>query len=287
MEQATFAELEHDAKKRGTRRELFPARMDRLIPWDRLERRIEPFRPKPGRGRRQHPLRALLRVHCARLFQDLSDPGMEDLLREAGSARRFAGLRLTGPLPDGTTMLGFRHLPEGRGLGEAPFAKINAHLASLGHRLKRGTIVDAGIIDAPSSTGNKAGGAGSGDASSGEGRPMALRDEGAPRRGLGDGPDAQPGDGLGERGRRGRGARGASRCCSASPIRSPPAAMRPQSVRDPQRAAMGHPEPPAATDSGQPLQPKRILPRLVMPAKSKGSKPTATWGQMPPCSDLP
>jgi len=157
MEQATFAELEHDAKKRRTRRELFLAKMDGLIPWDRLERRIEPFYPKGGRGRRPYPLSTMLRVHCVQLFYNLSDPGMEDLLYEVESVRRFAGLRLTGPLPDETTILNFRHLLERHDLGEALFAEINAHLASLGHRLKRGTIVDASIIDAPSSTKNKSG----------------------------------------------------------------------------------------------------------------------------------
>ena len=100
MEQATFAELEHDSKRRRTRREIFLEKMDRLVPWKRLEKRIEPFYPKAGRGRRPYPLRTMLRVHCVQLFHDLSDPGMEDLLYEVESVRRFAGLRLTGPLPD-------------------------------------------------------------------------------------------------------------------------------------------------------------------------------------------
>ena len=100
MEQATFAELEHDSKRRRTRREIFLEKMDRLIPWERLEERIEPFYPKAGRGRRPYPLRTMLRVHCVQLFHDLSDPGMEDLLYEVESVRRFADLRLTGPLPD-------------------------------------------------------------------------------------------------------------------------------------------------------------------------------------------
>ena len=100
MEQATFAELEHDSKRRRTRREIFLEKMDRLIPWERLEKRVEPFYPKAGRGRRPYPLRTMLRVHCVQLFHDLSDPGMEDLLYEVESVRRFAGLRLTGPLPD-------------------------------------------------------------------------------------------------------------------------------------------------------------------------------------------
>ena len=157
MEQATFSELEHDLKKRRTRREKFLAKMDRLIPWERLERRIEPFYPKAGRGRRPYPLGTMLRVHCVQLFYNVSDPGMEDLLYEVESVRRFAGLRLTGALPDETTILNFRHLLERHGLGERLFGEINAHLASQGHRLKTGTIVDASLIDAPSSTKNKKG----------------------------------------------------------------------------------------------------------------------------------
>ena len=154
MEQATFAELEHDSKKRRTRREIFLEKMDRLIPWERLEKRIESFYPKAGRGRGPYPLRTMLRVHCVQLFYDLSDPGKEDLLYEVESVRRFAGVRLTGPLPDETTILKFRHLLEEHGLGEGLFGAINAHLASLGHSARKGTIVDATIIEAPSSTKN-------------------------------------------------------------------------------------------------------------------------------------
>ena len=157
MGQATFSELEHDLKKRRTRREKFLAKMDRLIPWERLERRIEPFYAKAGRGRRPYPLGTMLRVHCVQLFYNVSDPGMEDLLYEVESVRRFAGLRLTGALPDETTILNFRHLLERHGLGEGLFGEINAHLALQGHRLKTGTIVDASLIDAPSSTKNKKG----------------------------------------------------------------------------------------------------------------------------------
>ena len=80
MEQGTFTELEHDSKQRRTRREAFLAKMDALIPWERLEKRIGPFYPKAGRGRRPYPLGAMLQVHCVQLFYNLSDPGMEDLL---------------------------------------------------------------------------------------------------------------------------------------------------------------------------------------------------------------
>ena len=157
MEQATFAELEHDMKKRRTRREAFLEKMDALIPWGRLEARIEPFYPKAGRGRRPYPLGVMLRVHCVQLSYNLSDPGMEDLLYEVESVRRFVGLRLSGPLPDETTILHFRHLLERHGVGEALFEEINAHLASHGQRLKTGTIVDASLIAAPSSTKNRTG----------------------------------------------------------------------------------------------------------------------------------
>ena len=64
MEQATLAELEHDSKKRQTRRELFLEKMDGLVPWEALEALVEPFYPTPGRGRRPYPLRTMLRVHC-------------------------------------------------------------------------------------------------------------------------------------------------------------------------------------------------------------------------------
>ena len=155
MAQTSFSELEHDLKKRRTRRELFFERMDELVPWERLERRIEPFYPKAGRGRRPYPLSVMLRVHCVQLFYNLSDPGMEDLLYEVESVRRFVGLRLTEALPDETTILNFRHLLEKHDLGEGLFEEINAHLASRGHRLRTGTIVDASIIAAPSSTKNR------------------------------------------------------------------------------------------------------------------------------------
>ena len=99
----------------------------------------------------------MLRIHCVQLFYNLSDPGMEDLLYEAESVRRFVGLRLSGPLPDETTILNFRHLLEERRLGQGLMEEINRHLASQGLRLREGTIVDASIIEAPSSTKNGAG----------------------------------------------------------------------------------------------------------------------------------
>ena len=91
------------------------------------------------------------------LFYNLSDPGMEDLLYEAESVRRFVGLKLSGALPDETTILNFRHLLEQHNLGPRLLREINAHLESQGLKLREGTIVDATIIEAPSSTKNRAG----------------------------------------------------------------------------------------------------------------------------------
>ena len=104
MDQPTSAELEFQGKERKTRRELFLERMDGLVPWQRLEERIRPVYPKAGKGRRPYPLAVMLRIHCVQLFYNLSDPGVEDLLYEAESVRRFVGLKLSGDLPDETTI---------------------------------------------------------------------------------------------------------------------------------------------------------------------------------------
>ena len=155
MDQPTFADLEYEGKKRKTRREKFLERMDGLIPWEELEELIRPFYPKAGRGRRPYELSTMLRIHCVQLFYNLSDPGMEDMLYEVESVRRFVGLRLSGPLPDETTILNFRHLLDKHELGTGLLEEINRHLESQGLRLQEGTIVDASIIAAPSSTKNR------------------------------------------------------------------------------------------------------------------------------------
>ena len=157
MTQLTFSEAEFHHKKRKTRRELFLEKMDQLIPWKQLEKKIRRYYPGNGNGRRPYPLPVMLRVHCLQLFYNLSDPSMEDALYEIESMRRFAGLRLTGPIPDETTILNFRHLLEKNKLGQALFVIINKQLTQEGLSLKEGTIVDATIISAPSSTKNKAG----------------------------------------------------------------------------------------------------------------------------------
>ena len=157
MDQPTFGDLEYTHKKHRTRREKFLERLEGLVPWQRLEARIEPHYPKAGRGRRPYALSVMLRVHLVQLCYNLSDPGMEDLLYEAESVRRFVGVRLSEPLPDESTILHFRHLLERHHLGQELFAEINGHLAAQGVRLQEGTIVDATIIAAPTSTKNRSG----------------------------------------------------------------------------------------------------------------------------------
>lgn len=157
MSQLTFAEAEYENKKRKTRREVFLERMDGLMPWKSMEKKIAKYYPKGENGRPPYPLSIMLRVHCMQLFYNLSDPAMEDALYEIESMRRFAGLRLSDRLPDETTILNFRHLLEKHGLGEKLFKKVNRHLAAQGLMLREGSIVDATIISAPSSTKNESG----------------------------------------------------------------------------------------------------------------------------------
>jgi IS5 family transposase len=155
--QMTFADAEYDGKRRKTRREKFLEQMNELIPWKRLEGKIRPHYPKNGKGRQPYPLPVMLRVHCLQLFYNLSDPAMEDALYEIESMRRFAGLRLSDRLPDETTILNFRHLLERHSLGKVLFDEINRHLTSQGLRMREGSIVDATIIEAPTSTKNASG----------------------------------------------------------------------------------------------------------------------------------
>ena len=155
--QLTFSEVDYQQKKRKTRREKFFEQMDSLIPWKRLEKKIARHYPKAGRGRRPYDLSTMLRVHCMQLFYNLSDPGMEDALYEIESMRVFAGLSLSRPIPDETTILNFRRLLEQHELGDVILKEVNHYLEQQGLLLKEGTIMDASIISAPTSTKNQRG----------------------------------------------------------------------------------------------------------------------------------
>lgn len=157
MDQISFSDAEYNLKKRKTRREKFLEQMDIIIPWKRLEKKIQKHYPRAGNGRQPYPLSVMLRIHCMQLFYNLSDPAMEDALYEIESMRRFAGLSISGSLPDESTILKFRHLLERHKLGQAIFKEVNHHLQKEGLLLREGSIVDATIISAPTSTKNKSG----------------------------------------------------------------------------------------------------------------------------------
>ncbi|CAN8142255.1 Rac prophage; IS5 transposase and trans-activator [uncultured Thiomicrorhabdus sp.] len=144
-------------KKRQTRKEKFLGRMEKLMPWKRFEAIIEPYYPKAGNGRRPYPLKVMLRIHCMQNWYNLSDEAMEDALYEIASMRQFAGLSLNQAIPDSCTMMNFRHLLEKHQLSRKIFDEVNQWLADANVFLKEGTLVDATIIDAPSSTKNKTG----------------------------------------------------------------------------------------------------------------------------------
>jgi IS5 family transposase len=157
MSQLSFSDAEYAGKRKKTRREVFLEEMEQVVPWKALLKVIEPFYPVAGRGRRPYSLESMLRVHLMQNWFALSDPAMEEALYEIASLRNFAGLSLSEPIPDETTILNFRHLLEENDLAEDILKQVNAHLARQGLLLKKGSIVDATIIPAPSSTKNAEG----------------------------------------------------------------------------------------------------------------------------------
>jgi IS5 family transposase len=134
--------------------------MEQVVPWQALIAQIEPHYPKTGSkgGRPPYPLATMLRIHLMQQWYSLSDPAMEDALIEVPTMRRFAGIDLLSDrIPDETTILSFRHLLEKHHLGGQIFETVKAHLKERGMAMKHGTIIDATLIAAPSSTKNKDG----------------------------------------------------------------------------------------------------------------------------------
>src|SRR6266849_9958372 len=153
--QQTFAGLAWKNKGKTTRREQFLSEMNQIIPWRVLIGLIEPYYPKAGRGRQPLGLEKMLRIYFLQIWFDLSDPQAEDAIYDSESMRRFARIELSEDrIPDETSILNFRHLLEEHELTKAMFEKINALLEGKGLLLRSGTIVDATIIAAPSSTKN-------------------------------------------------------------------------------------------------------------------------------------
>lgn len=152
--QLSFTDAELRLKKKQTRRERFLVQLEELIPWTDLLAVIAPHYPRSGsRGRQPIGLEVMLRIHLVQLAYNYSDPAMEDALVEIPLLRQFCRLGMD-EIPDETTILNFRHLLEAQHLAGPVFERINANLAARGLFLKQGSIVDASLIAAPSSTRN-------------------------------------------------------------------------------------------------------------------------------------
>jgi len=156
MKQMSFAGAEYDGKRKQARRERFLIEMDQVVPWKGLIALIEPYYPKGDGGRPAYPLIAMLRVHLMQNWFGYSDPAMEEALYETTILRQFSGLHLDR-IPDETTILNFRRLLEKHELAGGILQVINGYLGDRGLMLRQGTVVDATIIHAPSSTKNKDG----------------------------------------------------------------------------------------------------------------------------------
>ena len=157
--QETFADAGFEKYRKRTRRDEFLSEMHSVVPWSKLLALVEPLYP-PGEGAGRPPvgLERMLRIHFLQHWFNLSDPAVEEALYDSRAMREFVGIDLgREAAPDETTVCKFRHLLEAHELGPQILATVNAHLATLGFKVSTGTIVDATIISAPSSTKNRDG----------------------------------------------------------------------------------------------------------------------------------
>src|SRR5260370_10853119 len=156
--QSTLAGSGFDKYTKTTRRAQFLAEMDRVVPWRALCARIDPVYPKAGHGRPPIGVERMLRIYFLQHWFNLSDPGVEEALYDSSAMRAFVGIDLgREPVPDETTVCKIRHLLEAHYLGRGLFEQVARHLQAQGLKVASGTIVDATIINAPSSTKNQSG----------------------------------------------------------------------------------------------------------------------------------
>jgi transposase, IS5 family len=153
--QMSFAQAEHARKKKTTRREKFLGEMEGLLPWARLVGIIEPHYPTGQRGRPPIGVERMLRIYFLQQWYGLADEALEDAMYDIQALRTFVGIDLGEEgVPDATTLLNFRHLLEEHDLTKAIFEEVGAMLRERNLLMREGTIVDATIIAAPSSTKN-------------------------------------------------------------------------------------------------------------------------------------
>lgn len=158
MKQQTFSDMEYSNRRKKTKREEFLDAMDEMIPWDYWVNLIRPYYPSGKRGRPPKDIEAMLRMYLMQNWFNLSDAGIEDAIYDSYAMRSFMHLDFfSQQVPDATTLLHFRHLLEENRIGEKIFADVKARLEKAGLMMHGGTIVDATIISAPSSTKNKEG----------------------------------------------------------------------------------------------------------------------------------
>ena len=156
MRTVSFASLAYENKKKKTRREKFLEEMNQVVPWEELLQIVKKYYPVAGNGRHPMPMERMLRIYFMQQWYGLSDPAMEDALYDIESMRRFADIDIeVDVIPDETTILNFRHLLERHNLTRQIFEKTRRYLSDKGLLLREGTIVDATIINAPSSTKNR------------------------------------------------------------------------------------------------------------------------------------
>ena len=155
MKQETFTDVEYSMRRKKTKREEFLEIMDEIIPWDEWVGVIEPYYPRGKRGRPPMGIEKMLRMYLLQIWFNLSDPATEDAIYDSYAMWKFAGIDfMTEAVPDETTLCKFRHLLEENGLNKLFFDAINRVMVQTGHMMKGGTIVDAMIINAPSSMKN-------------------------------------------------------------------------------------------------------------------------------------
>lgn len=153
--QITFSDIEYGNRKRITKREEFPDTMEEIIPWDEWKEFVHPYYPKGLRGRPPKGIETMLRMYLLQNWFNLSDEGVEDAIYDSYAFRKFMKIDFIGEqVPDSTTLLDFRHMIEENHIGEEFFNAIKRVMDATGHIMHGGTIVDATIINAPSSTKN-------------------------------------------------------------------------------------------------------------------------------------
>ena len=158
--QITFSDIESASRKRVTKRDEFLRQMDAAIPWEALVALVRPHYYAGERGRRPVGVERMLRMYFLQLWFSLSDEGVEEAVYDSRAFSEFMGVSfgLGDQVPDATTLLKFRRIVESKGLAKEILACVNSALEAEGVMMRGGSIVDATIIAAPSSTKNASGG---------------------------------------------------------------------------------------------------------------------------------